>query len=235
MRAGVRPGYDHPRARRRGAAIAPAWHCRLGGAAINNADSLNGYHDIARRYVEGVDYAVHVTFRERSRVAILAPHGGRIEGRTSEIARLIAADAHRLYLFEGLRTTGDNFECLHLASHRFDEPRALDLIYGCDTVVAVHGYAACGPDVLLGGLNDRLKQRVAQALAQSGFSCLTDGHRFPGRDPRNICNRGRSGQGVQLELSDGLRKAGDWAALAGAVRTVLEKLDCCSLAGDVRV
>jgi len=222
MRAGVRPGYDHPRARRRGAAIAPAWHCRLGGAANKNSDSLNGYHDIARRYVEGVDYAVHVTFRERSRVAILAPHGGRIEGRTSEIARLIAADAHRLYLFEGLRTTGDNFECLHLASHRFDEPRALDLISGCDTVVAVHGYAAYGPDVLLGGLNDPLKQKVAQALAQSGFSCLTDGHRFPGRDPRNICNRGRSGRGVQLELSDGLRKAGAWAALADAVRTVLE-------------
>jgi phage replication-related protein YjqB (UPF0714/DUF867 family) len=55
-----------------------------------------------------------------------------------------------------------------------------------------------------------------------GFSCLIDGHRFPGRHPRNICNRGRSGEGVQLELSEGLRKAGDWSGLAGAVRTVLE-------------
>jgi phage replication-related protein YjqB (UPF0714/DUF867 family) len=78
---------------------------------------------------------------------------------------------------------------------------------------------------LLGGLNEPLKEAVAQALAKIGFSCLIDGHAFPGRHPYNICNRGRSGEGVQLELSEGLRKAGDWAGLAGAVRTVLEDLN----------
>jgi phage replication-related protein YjqB (UPF0714/DUF867 family) len=190
------------------------------------------YDDLARHYIEGVDYAVHVMPRERSGVAVLAPHGGRIEGRTSEIARLIAGDEHRLYLFEGLRTTGDNFDCLHLASHRFDEPRALDLISRCDTVVAVHGYAAPGPDVLLGGLNEKLKRDVAQALTEIGFSYLTDGHRFPGRDPRNICNRGRSGEGLQLELSEGLRKSGDWSGLAGAVRAALRNIDCGSAARE---
>jgi phage replication-related protein YjqB (UPF0714/DUF867 family) len=196
--------------------------------AVTKRASLNDfrcYGELAQCYTEGVDYAVHVMPRAQSRVAVIAPHGGRIEGRTSEIARLIAGDDHGLYLFEGLRTTGDNFERLHLASHRFDEPRALELISGCDTVVAVHGYAAPGPDVLLGGLNERLKEAVAQALAKIGFSCLIDGHAFPGRHPDNICNRGRSGEGVQLELSEGLRKAGDWAGLAGAVRTVLEDLN----------
>ena len=183
---------------------------------------LRDYGHLEQHYEEGVDFAVHVTIRERSRVAVIAPHGGRIEGRTSEIARLIAGEEHRLYLFEGLRTTGDNFDCLHLASHRFDEPRALDLIAHCDTVVAVHGYAAPGPDVLLGGLNERLKVEIAQALTEIGFSCLIEGHRFPGRHPRNICNRGRSGEGVQLELSEGLRKAGDWTGLAVAVRMVLQ-------------
>jgi phage replication-related protein YjqB (UPF0714/DUF867 family) len=181
------------------------------------------YHDLAQRYVEGVDYAVHVVPRARSRVAVLAPHGGRIEGRTSDVARLIAGDEHGLYLFEGLRTTGDNFDRLHLASHWFDEPRALDLISGCDTVIAVHGYAAPGPDVLLGGLNEGLKDEVALALAEIGISCVTDGHRFPGKHPRNICNRGRSGAGVQLELSERWRKTGDWPGLAGAVRAVLAR------------
>jgi phage replication-related protein YjqB (UPF0714/DUF867 family) len=186
------------------------------------ANDFQCYGDLARRFTEGVDYAVHVRFREQSRVAVLAPHGGRIEGRTSEIARLIAGDEHRLYLFEGLRSTGDNFECLHLGSHFFDEPRALELIADCDIVVAVHGYAASGPDVLLGGLNEALKRRIAQALTVAGFTCLTDGHRFPGSHPRNICNRGRSGAGVQLELSKELRKAGDCTALAAAVRGVLD-------------
>jgi phage replication-related protein YjqB (UPF0714/DUF867 family) len=186
-----------------------------------SADDILCYGDLAQRYSEGVDYTVHLITRERSRVAVLAPHGGRIEGRTSEIARLIAGDEHHLYLFEGLRTTGDNFDCLHLASHRFDEPRALGLVSGCDTVIAVHGYAASGPDVLLGGLNEPLKQQVAQALAEIGISCLTDGHPFPGRDPRNICNRGRTGAGVQLELSEELRRAGEWSGFSAAVRGVI--------------
>jgi len=183
--------------------------------------SASSYDDLAQRYLEGVDYAVHVVPREGSGIAILAPHGGHIEGRTSEIARLIAADDHALYLFEGLRTTGDNFDCLHLTSGQFDEPRALDLISRCDTVVAVHGYAAAGPDVLLGGLHERLKSELARALQQAGFSCQALGHRFPGKDPRNICNRGRSGQGLQLELSEGLRKGGDWSGLAAVVRVAL--------------
>jgi phage replication-related protein YjqB (UPF0714/DUF867 family) len=186
------------------------------------SDDFRSYDDLARHFSEGVDYAVHVVARERSRIAILAPHGGRIEGRTSEVARLIAGDDHALYLFEGLRTTGDNFDCLHLSSRWFDEPRALKLVARCDTVVAVHGYVGPGPDVLLGGLNDGLKDRIAQGLAGAGLSCLTGGHRFPGKDPRNICNRGRSGAGVQLELSDRLRKAGDWSGLAHAVRAALE-------------
>jgi phage replication-related protein YjqB (UPF0714/DUF867 family) len=152
---------------------------------------------------------------------VLAPHGGRIEGRTSEVARLIAGNDHGLYLFEGLRTGGDNFDCLHLASHRFDEPRALNLIALCDIVVAVHGYAAPGPDVLLGGLDERLKRAISQALAANGFTYLLEGHRFPGRDPRNICNRGRSGGGVQLELSEELRKSGNLPGLAAAVRAAI--------------
>ncbi len=186
-----------------------------------HSDDFLCYEDLAARYTEGVDYAVQILRREQSSVAILAPHGGRIEGRTSDVARSIAGDEHRLYLFEGLRTTGDNFDCLHLASHRFDEPRALELIAACDTVVAVHGYAASGPDVLMGGLHEPLKQEIGNSLAASGFTCELEGHRFPGRDPRNICNRGRRGEGVQLELSEGLRKAGDWPAFAQAVRGAL--------------
>ena len=186
-----------------------------------SSEGFRCFDDLAQHYIEGVDYAVHITSRERSLVAVLAPHGGRIEGGTSQIARLIAGDEHQLYLFEGLRPTGDNFDCLHLASNRFDEPRALNLITGCDTVIAVHGYASDGADVLLGGLNEELKQKIARALAEIGISCLTEGHRFPGRHPRNICNRGRTGAGVQLELSEVWRTAGEWSALSAVMRNVI--------------
>lgn len=185
------------------------------------ADYYSCYDDLARHHTEDVDYAVHTRRPHYFRIAILAPHGGRIEGGTSEVARLIAGDEHGLYLFEGLRTSADNFERLHLTSHYFDEPRCLDLIAGCDTAIAVHGYAAAGPDVLLGGRDERLKQALAPALAAQGLSVLTEGHRYPGRDPRNVCNRTRSGRGVQVELSDRLRKSRDWSGLVRAVRAVL--------------
>jgi phage replication-related protein YjqB (UPF0714/DUF867 family) len=185
------------------------------------ADSYRGYGDLARLQSEGVDYAVHVRYPENSPVAILAPHGGRIEGGTSAVARLIAGIEHGLYLFEGLRAANDNFDHLHLTSHCFDEPRCLELIAGCDTVIAIHGYAAPGADVLLGGRDERLKSALAPALAARGLSVPTNGHDFPGLDPRNICNRGRTGQGVQMELSASLRRAHNWAGLVQAVRGVL--------------
>jgi phage replication-related protein YjqB (UPF0714/DUF867 family) len=185
------------------------------------ADSYRSFEDLARLHAEGVDYTVHVRPPQRSAAAIIAPHGGRIEGGTSAAARLIAGDDHGLYLFEGLRTANDNFDRLHLTSHWFDEPRCLALIGGCDTVIAVHGYAAPGPDVLLGGRDVVLKLQLARALAAAGLEVATDGHVYPGTDPRNICNRGRSGQGVQLELSAKLRRAHAWSALAAAVREVL--------------
>ena len=59
--------------------------------------------------------------------------------------------------------------------------------------------------MLLGGLDEALKQVIALALAADGFTFELEGHRFPGRDPRNICNRGRSGKGVQLVLSEEIR------------------------------
>jgi phage replication-related protein YjqB (UPF0714/DUF867 family) len=57
----------------------------------------------------------------------VAPHGGRIEDGTLEIARAIAGRDHHLYLLEGRRTS-HNYHTLHLTSHRFDKPRCLDLL-----------------------------------------------------------------------------------------------------------
>ncbi len=187
------------------------------------ADKYVGYHDLTHAHTEGVDYAVHVRFPLNSTIAIIAPHGGHIEGGTSEVARLMAGEDHGLYLFEGLRATGDNFERLHLTSHCFDEPRCLELISQCETVIAVHGYASHGPDVLLGGRDEELKRALAPSLRAQGLSVMSEGHRFPGLDARNVCNRTRSRQGVQMELSEGLRHSRAWAGLVQAVRTVLDE------------
>lgn len=187
------------------------------------ADHYRSYHDLASAHAEGLDFTVTVIPRRQSRVAVIAPHGGRIEGGTSEIAAEIAGADHNLYLFEGQRTSGDNFDRLHLTSNRFDEPRCLELIGRCDAVIAVHGYATDGPDVLLGGRDEMTKGELEQALLAAGLTCLSSGHPFPGQDPMNVCNRGARRAGVQIELSRKLRRSRQWQHLVAATRSVLER------------
>jgi phage replication-related protein YjqB (UPF0714/DUF867 family) len=85
---------------------------------------------------EGIDYRICSTLRD-SPVAIIAPHSGRIERRTSDIAAAIAGDSYALYCFEGTKPSGNSR--LHMTSINFDEPRCPALIATCDVVVAVHG------------------------------------------------------------------------------------------------
>lgn len=169
---------------------------------------------------EGTDYRVLLRPIVNSSIAVIVPHGGSIEQYTSDIARGVAGGDFNLYLFEGIRQAG-NYSALHLTSHRFDEPRCLSLLYMCDHVVAIHG---CGGDeqrVILGGLDETLKLAVGQALSGLGVEVRSDGDQFPATDPKNICNRGRRGVGVQVEMTMGLRLHGPRDAVCAAIRSVL--------------
>lgn len=95
-----------------------------------------------------------------------------------------------LYLFEGIRRAG-NYAALHLTSHRFDEPRCLELLSCCDHVVAIHGCEGHAQQALVGGLDEPLKATIGQAIAEFGVETRLRGHPFPATDPKNICNRGR--------------------------------------------
>lgn len=193
-------------------------------AALNRLDAdYECYADLALAQVEGADFKVCVQRRPGSSVAILAPHGGNIEAGTSEVARAVAGSQFNLYLFEGIRESG-NYAALHLTSHRFDEPRCLELLAGCDHVITVHGCRGDIPQVLLGGLDAELKEKVCAAITAAGIEARVDGHGFRAVHPRNICNRGRRGTGVQLELTSALRRADSNPVLVNALRAVLLEL-----------
>lgn len=166
-------------------------------------DRYGSYGELAAAHREGVDFRVQAVHRG-SGIAIVAPHGGCIERGTSDIARAIAGEDFDLYLFEGC-LPARNFEALHLTSHNFDEPRCLSVISGCHTVVAIHGVADPGELALLGGRDVALAGALADRMYVRGVRARISGHRYPGLDARNLCNRGASGAGVQIELSDRLR------------------------------
>lgn len=185
-----------------------------------DARTYRNFADLARAQVRGHDYEISVRRTAESRVAVIAPHGGEIENGTSEIAAAIAADEHNLYLFEGIRASRNYFS-LHLTSHLFDEPECLELISTCSTVIAIHGCGGAEPKVLLGGRDTALRDQLAAALAAQQIDAATSGHRFPATQLSNVCNRGAGQRGVQIELTDPLRRFPAATAVVAATRAVL--------------
>ena len=183
-------------------------------------DRYRDFATLARCESEGVDYRIVERSVRRSPIAIVAPHGGGIERGTSGVATLFAGEVFSLYLFEGLKPD-NNFETLHITSRRFDEPRCLAMVARHDTVITVHGCVGAGEFVCVGGLNETLKQAIAASLRDGGFDARTEGHNFPALDPDNLCNRGREGRGVQLELSAGFRRRMQYRELANRLQATL--------------
>ena len=186
-------------------------------SAVVLAETSFLFKNLAGAYAEGVDYQIRLSAGLKPKIAVVAPHGGAIEFPTSRVAAAIAGREFSFYSFEGIRAA-DNYAALHLRSERFDEPRCLELISGCDHAVTVHGCEGVDQAVLLGGRDKALGVEIASALGVEGIYCNLDGHKFYGTDASNICNRGLSGAGVQLELTSTLRKSPE--AVAGVVRAV---------------
>jgi len=148
---------------------------------------------------------IHILKVDRgTHIAILAPHGGGIEPGTSELSQAIAGVDFSLYCFDGIKN-GSNQD-LHITSVRFDEPDCLDLLRHTQTVVAVHGCAGRHGIVYVGGKAEDLKSRLIAGLTAAGFPAEPDNSHHAGTDPHNLCNRGLSGSGVQLEIDLGFRR-----------------------------
>ncbi|MBT8328884.1 MAG: poly-gamma-glutamate hydrolase family protein [Desulfofustis sp.] len=148
------------------------------------------------------EYRIEVLDRA-SEVTIIAPHGGRIEPHTAEIAALIAGDHYNLFCFHGLKQD-DNYD-LHITSHKFDHPRALELVCKARYVIAVHGCTVIEPVAYLGGLDTELIEQIGMELTTLGVPAECNSERFCGTHHHNICNRGKLKRGVQLELSRAIR------------------------------
>jgi phage replication-related protein YjqB (UPF0714/DUF867 family) len=170
----------------------------------NKAEYAN-FAELRAAQREGVNYNLHVR-PQKSAVAIIAPHAGTIEPSTDRIGAAIAAGDFNLYVFEAIRSA-DETRTLHITSSNFDDQRCVDLIAGCDVVVAVHGLAEKAREYIdVGGLDIDLRDAVCARLGTAGFSAaaISSGP-HAGVNSHNICNRGRRGKGIQLEITRPLR------------------------------
>lgn len=168
-------------------------------------DLYQTFAELSKEESENIDFCVSAIRIEGSVTIIAAPHGGGIEPGTSEVAREIAKTDLSLAIFEGKKTTGN--ARLHITSTNFDEPRCAELIQNAYNVVVIHGERSEEAVVFIGGRDAKLCGQLQAALEQYGYAVKN--HKssdLQGLSTANICNRGRRGAGVQLELSAGLRE-----------------------------
>lgn len=194
-------------------------------------DKYQNFDELSRDCESGIDFHISSQFVEGASATVIAPHAGKIEKGTSEIARAIAESTHSLYLFEGVRHTSNGE--LHITSHNFDEPNLLELLQKCDFALGVHGRRDANDTkgIYIGGLDSVLIHTLDHHLRVAGFETKTSGHNFPAKEPRNVCNRGNSHKGAQLEFSKTMRDqvVADSARLEELVAPIkaalLERLD----------
>ncbi len=170
-------------------------------------DKYSNYAKLAGHEKEGEDYQIRCQKRD-SGIAIIAIHGGKIEPGTTEIAEAVADSQHSFYTFEGIKTKDNSF--LHITSIHFDEPLAIELVKESSKVLAIHGCKGDEEIVYIGGLDHELKQKIRRSLLslEETNKLQIKEHSDPnlqGTNPQNICNRGKTRKGVQLEITRKLR------------------------------
>ncbi len=168
-------------------------------------DRYQSFAELSQHHEHGVDYQITVISKPDTPVSIIAPHAGHIERGTSAIAKALAGNEFNLYLFEGLRQT-HNYDSLHITSHLFDEPSCLSLISDSPVVISIHGCNGTGEKLFLGGLDYALIRHLEKHLLTTEINVESENHSYPGLHPNNICNRGATSKGVQIELTGDLRE-----------------------------
>ncbi len=116
----------------------------LVGKMTSRDGSLSKFRAPKNHEIQSRDYRIRVRERESGTV-IIAPHGGRIERGTSQIAEAVAGNQHTFYAFEGLKSCLKSNRVLHITSDHFDEPTALALITRAERVIAIMERRALKP------------------------------------------------------------------------------------------
>ena len=89
----------------------------------------------------------------------------------------------------------------------YKEPKALELASKVETIISIHGEKNKEkPFVILGGLDVELAEAIKNKLEEAGFIARMATTKLKGDNQENICNKGKRGKGVQVEISRNLRK-----------------------------
>jgi phage replication-related protein YjqB (UPF0714/DUF867 family) len=156
-------------------------------------------------------------------MAVLAPHGGKIEANTDVIALALAGELglpHFAFIAHATASCLDkyggpnrsNHRALHITSTHFNDVRAESLMRSVNRGIALHGQDRANK-ICVGGITPALRTAFksyydtnARQYSPSGTTAViatgdADCAGITGTAADNISNRSRAGAGLQLEMS----------------------------------
>ncbi|ATW28465.1 hypothetical protein DCMF_08270 [Candidatus Formimonas warabiya] len=167
-------------------------------------DTYHNFKELSLNQLKDVDYKVETNVTD-SPVIVIAIHGGNIEKGTTELAYALSSqNNYNYYSYIGLKSK-DNLT-LHVASDKFDEPTALEMVSKAATTLSIHGCAGSEEFTYIGGLDTELADKIKESLTNYAFTVLDAPDNLAGRLPNNIANKNMNGRGIQIEISAGLRE-----------------------------
>ncbi len=160
--------------------------------------------EVKAQFQDGVDYRV-VCQNRKSWITIVSPHGGFIEGGTTELGAAIAGGDYNFFGFSALNM--QNAEKLHVTSTLFSDNKLTEMLFSSKAAVSIHGRRdRDDPEsVWLGGLNTTLKDLIGSELKKAGFKVDLKPKELQGTSEANFVNLPDQ-HGVQLEIPYTLRK-----------------------------
>lgn len=184
--------------------------------------TYKSFRELAAAEQENRDYRITMRRGLRQNFLIAAIHGQNIEPGTSDIANDIAGDRHGFYAFDVLNPAKD-CKMMHVSSNAFDEPRLQKLSSEHKEVITIHGCRdKWGAEIRLGGLDEELKEKLLKAFNAAGLPARHDRELFTGANPQNVCNQGKTHEGVQIEIPRQLRDdAEKRRQIVNTIRTVI--------------
>ena len=135
---------------------------------------------------------------------IVAPHGGKIEPRTEQIAGLLSEELGcACYCFcsghlEKHRGGKGKKDRHHINSHHIEAPQLLVLLGERETAVSVHGLGWQRNDTIeVGGLHSCLRDRLKSALNKNRFTAMDPRHKRRAAEcEMNVVNRCKGAEGI---------------------------------------
>jgi phage replication-related protein YjqB (UPF0714/DUF867 family) len=172
------------------------------------------FHHLQKNNVEGRDYIIK-TRLVPGKPMVMAIHGGRIEVGTSELLQAIVKSDFSYYELEA-KSAPDFDESIlqsgymHLTSHRFDDPKLIEMASQSNKCLSLHGYPAKKTEIdfCVGGANEALRKQVVDLLKQNfpNYStCELCCPPYLGLHKNNVVNKCQD-QGAQIEFSPKVRR-----------------------------